>query len=138
MSSVVVMRVGRRGSQKACYLAKTATPRELFYYIEAFRASVGASGGRFSTGPRAEFWLSHVEDGNGDCLAIVFRDFRRESGCLIRAYKVYQDRVAMIYDKIGASADTPGYHAWFISAHLMIAWINRCQEQQAAVAARSS
>jgi len=125
-----VMQCDKSGSQTAFYLPETATPPELSNYVGMFLAAMGASGGRFPTGPRTELWLSRFQDKNGDWLAIVFRNLRRKGGCLTRAYKVCPDQVVMVCDKIGAGDDSFGYHAWFISVHLMVAWIIRCRARE--------
>ena len=128
--SVVVADACKDGSQRAPFLSVDSEPRELDAYIRLWLAAIGVSGGTFPTSPKTDVWVGPQTNEDGERFTLL--DFR-DGGVSVRTYHDYPDRVAMIYDRIRSGADTPGHHAWFISAHLRSAWIIRRKEQQVAV-----
>ena len=121
-----------RGTPVSFFLRKeTATPPELFGFIQGFLARTAESNGSFPTGSRSRIYLEWEE--REERFVVALFDTLSEEEPPAHIFRVYRDRIEEMTDsglnyKVSA---IPGKDAWVISVALRSAGIIYYQEQEA-------
>jgi len=119
------------GTPVSFFLRKeTATPVELFGFIQGFLARTAESVGSFPIGQRSRVYLEYEEE--EERFVVAFFDSPSEEEAPARSFRVYRDRIEkLVAPGVFEVSSTPGSDAWLISVELRGAGVTYYRETEA-------